>query len=278
MSRSTRPASALRELQRRLFALREQRNLSMGTLEARTGLSHGTVSAAFNGTRPPSERTLYALARALRTEVDPLLSLRARALDECETGPTASVAISTSGVSRARTLLLYAIQQIEESQPDRAIQSAERAIAIMEPIAARDPHQLPALATAQRVLATALHEAKAFEAARDVAADAALVYEDLNTSDAPELELERLEILQLIARLTLEIGDDLDLADRLINSILDGVSSYRSESGHDERTASIFLIAAASHHRLLIMTGREGEAEDLRARIIRLGIDLTDVP
>ncbi|MFF4694864.1 NACHT domain-containing protein [Streptomyces chattanoogensis] len=66
----------LAELALRLRTLRAQRGLQMGGLQQRTGLGRTTVSQALNGHRVPSEATLVALAKALGTDVEPLLALR----------------------------------------------------------------------------------------------------------------------------------------------------------------------------------------------------------
>lgn len=66
----------LAELALRLRTLRAQRGLQMGGLQHRTGLGRTTVSQALNGHKVPSEATLVALAKALGTEVEPLLALR----------------------------------------------------------------------------------------------------------------------------------------------------------------------------------------------------------
>ena len=78
---------ALAELKERLRSLRVQRRLSMAALPGRAGLGRTTVSQALNGTGMPSEATVVALASALKTDAEPLLRLRARALP-----PTARVA------------------------------------------------------------------------------------------------------------------------------------------------------------------------------------------
>ncbi|MFC6064322.1 NACHT domain-containing protein [Streptomyces ochraceiscleroticus] len=66
----------LAELALRLRTLRAQRGLQMGGLQQRTGLGRTTVSQALNGQVVPSEATLVALAKALGTDVEPLLALR----------------------------------------------------------------------------------------------------------------------------------------------------------------------------------------------------------
>ncbi|WP_030548916.1 NACHT domain-containing NTPase [Streptomyces albus] len=66
----------LAELALRLRTLRAQRGLQMGGLQQRTGLGRTTVSQALNGQVVPSETTLVALAKALGTDVEPLLALR----------------------------------------------------------------------------------------------------------------------------------------------------------------------------------------------------------
>ncbi|MGP4004408.1 NACHT domain-containing protein [Streptomyces sp. 8N706] len=66
----------LAELALRLRTLRAQRGLQMGGLQQRTGLGRTTVSQALNGHKVPSEDTLVALAKALSTDVEPLLALR----------------------------------------------------------------------------------------------------------------------------------------------------------------------------------------------------------
>ncbi|MEV7061081.1 NACHT domain-containing protein [Streptomyces microflavus] len=66
----------LAELASRLRTLRAQRGLQMGGLQQRTGLGRTTVSQALNGQALPSEATLVALAKALGTDVEPLLVLR----------------------------------------------------------------------------------------------------------------------------------------------------------------------------------------------------------
>ncbi|WP_256968765.1 helix-turn-helix domain-containing protein [Streptomyces sp. CS227] len=66
----------LAELALRLRTLRVQRGLQMGGLQQRTGLGRTTVSQALNGQMVPSESTLMALAKALGTDVGPLLALR----------------------------------------------------------------------------------------------------------------------------------------------------------------------------------------------------------
>jgi transcriptional regulator with XRE-family HTH domain/energy-coupling factor transporter ATP-binding protein EcfA2 len=66
----------LAELALRLRTLKAQRGLQMGGLLQRTGLGRTTVSQALNGHKVPSEATLVALAKALGTDVKPLLALR----------------------------------------------------------------------------------------------------------------------------------------------------------------------------------------------------------
>ncbi|MEU3084829.1 NACHT domain-containing protein [Streptomyces albidoflavus] len=66
----------LAELALRLRTLRMQRGLQMGGLQQRTRLGRTTVSQALNGQMVPSEATLMALAKALGTDVGPLLALR----------------------------------------------------------------------------------------------------------------------------------------------------------------------------------------------------------
>ncbi|MFF5001926.1 NACHT domain-containing protein [Streptomyces phaeochromogenes] len=78
---------ALAELKEQLRTLRVRRRLSMTALPLRAGLGRTTVSQALNGTGMPSEATVVALAAALKTDAEPLLRLRARALP-----PTARVA------------------------------------------------------------------------------------------------------------------------------------------------------------------------------------------
>ncbi|GAA3372500.1 NACHT domain-containing protein [Streptomyces antimycoticus] len=70
----------LAELALQLRHLRAQRGLQMGGLQQRTGLGRTTVSQALNGYKVPSEATLFALARALGTDVEPLLALRQAAM------------------------------------------------------------------------------------------------------------------------------------------------------------------------------------------------------
>ncbi|MFF3968083.1 NACHT domain-containing protein [Streptomyces griseorubiginosus] len=70
----------LAELALRLRTLRAQRGLQMGGLQQRTGLGRTTVSQALNGQVVPTEATLAALARALGTDVEPLLALREAAV------------------------------------------------------------------------------------------------------------------------------------------------------------------------------------------------------
>ncbi|MGW2057771.1 NACHT domain-containing protein [Streptomyces sp. NPDC001840] len=66
----------LAELAQRLRTLRAQQGLQVGGLQQRTGLGRTTVSQALSGHTLPSEATLVALAKALRTDVEPLLALR----------------------------------------------------------------------------------------------------------------------------------------------------------------------------------------------------------
>ncbi|WP_241720671.1 NACHT domain-containing protein [Streptomyces lydicus] len=66
----------LAELALKLRTLRAQRGLQMGGLQQRTGLGRTTVSQALNGQVVPTEATLAALAKALGTDVEPLLALR----------------------------------------------------------------------------------------------------------------------------------------------------------------------------------------------------------
>ncbi|MFI2511305.1 helix-turn-helix domain-containing protein [Streptomyces sp. NPDC018972] len=66
----------LAELALRLRTLRAQRGLQMGGLQQRTGLGRTTVSQAMNGQVVPAEATLVVLAKALGTDVEPLLALR----------------------------------------------------------------------------------------------------------------------------------------------------------------------------------------------------------
>ncbi|MGW0704166.1 transcriptional regulator [Streptomyces sp. NPDC002867] len=68
--------AALDELRRQLEAAREAKDRTKDWLEARTGLSHGTVSAAFSMTaRAPSKRTVRLLANALGLDPAPLVKL-----------------------------------------------------------------------------------------------------------------------------------------------------------------------------------------------------------
>ncbi|GAA0439865.1 NACHT domain-containing protein [Streptomyces luteireticuli] len=69
----------LAKLSLRLRILKAQRGLSMGGLQQRSSLGRTTVSQALNGSRLPSETTVVALARALGTQVEPLLALRQQA-------------------------------------------------------------------------------------------------------------------------------------------------------------------------------------------------------
>ncbi|MFD3312517.1 NACHT domain-containing protein [Streptomyces sp. NPDC058694] len=87
---------ALAELKERLRTLRVQRRLSMTALPGRAGLGRTTVSQALNGTGIPSEATVVALASALKTDAEPLLRLRARALP-----PAARVATADDSGSSA---------------------------------------------------------------------------------------------------------------------------------------------------------------------------------
>ncbi|WP_405945421.1 NACHT domain-containing protein [Streptomyces prunicolor] len=73
-------SAALDELKERLRRLRVERRLSMAGLEQRAELGHTTASRALNGATVPSEATVVALARALRTDAVPLLELRRQAL------------------------------------------------------------------------------------------------------------------------------------------------------------------------------------------------------
>lgn len=66
----------LSEIALRLRTLRAQRRLTMGGLQQRTGLGRTTLSQALNGQVVPTETTLVALAKALGTDVEPLLALR----------------------------------------------------------------------------------------------------------------------------------------------------------------------------------------------------------
>ncbi|MFJ3206254.1 helix-turn-helix domain-containing protein [Streptomyces sp. NPDC086989] len=52
----------------------------MGGLQQRTGLGRTTVSQALNGQVMPTEATLAALAKALGTDVGPMLALREAAV------------------------------------------------------------------------------------------------------------------------------------------------------------------------------------------------------
>lgn len=70
----------LAELASRLRILRAQRGLQIGGVLQRTGLGRTTVSQALNGHSVPSEATLVALAKALGTDVGPLLVLRQAAV------------------------------------------------------------------------------------------------------------------------------------------------------------------------------------------------------
>ncbi|MFE6713931.1 NACHT domain-containing protein [Streptomyces sp. NPDC057695] len=74
----------LAELAFRLRSLKAQRGLQMGGVLQRTGLGRTTVSQALNGRRVPSEGTLVALAKALGTDVEPLLTLREAAVPVLE--------------------------------------------------------------------------------------------------------------------------------------------------------------------------------------------------
>src|SRR5688500_11208992 len=70
----------LAELALRLRTLRAQRSLQVRGLERRTGLRRTTISQALNGRKVPTEATLVALAKALSTDVEPLLALRLAAV------------------------------------------------------------------------------------------------------------------------------------------------------------------------------------------------------
>ncbi|MGW7647125.1 tetratricopeptide repeat protein, partial [Streptomyces bobili] len=68
--------TALDELRRRLEEARESKDRAKDWLETRTGLSHGTVSAAFSpAARAPSKRTVRLLAKHLGLAPEPLLNL-----------------------------------------------------------------------------------------------------------------------------------------------------------------------------------------------------------
>ncbi len=67
------------QLALRLRTLRAQRRLSMSRLQYQSQLGKTTVSQALNGNLVPSEATVVALARALGTDVEPLLALRRQA-------------------------------------------------------------------------------------------------------------------------------------------------------------------------------------------------------
>lgn len=82
----------LAELALRLRTLRTQRGLQVGGLLLRTGLGRTTVSQALNGQGMPSEATLVALAKALGTDVEPLLALR-----QAAARPLVSRALRTPG-------------------------------------------------------------------------------------------------------------------------------------------------------------------------------------
>ncbi|WP_331741510.1 NACHT domain-containing protein (plasmid) [Streptomyces sp. NBC_00726] len=77
----------LTELALRLRTLRAQRGLQMGGLQQRTGLGRTTVSQALNGQVVPTEATLVALAKALGTDVEPLLALREAAVRQPDVSP-----------------------------------------------------------------------------------------------------------------------------------------------------------------------------------------------
>ncbi|MFI7503371.1 NACHT domain-containing protein [Streptomyces sp. NPDC049687] len=77
----------LAELALRLRTLRAQRGLQMGGLQQRTGLGRTTVSQALNGKMVPTEATLVALAKALSTDVGPLLALREAAWRQPDVSP-----------------------------------------------------------------------------------------------------------------------------------------------------------------------------------------------
>ncbi|MFE6365871.1 NACHT domain-containing protein [Streptomyces sp. NPDC057806] len=77
----------LAELALRLRTLRAQRGLQMGGLQQRTGLGRTTVSQALNGQVVPTEATLVALAKALCTDVGPLLALREAAWRQPDVSP-----------------------------------------------------------------------------------------------------------------------------------------------------------------------------------------------
>ncbi|WP_030556710.1 NACHT domain-containing protein [Streptomyces exfoliatus] len=66
----------LAELAFRLRTLKARKRLQIAGLVQRTGLGRTTVSLALNGQKVPSEATLVALAKALGTDVEPLLALR----------------------------------------------------------------------------------------------------------------------------------------------------------------------------------------------------------
>ncbi|MDW4910968.1 NACHT domain-containing protein [Streptomyces sp. ADMS] len=77
----------LAELAQRLRTLRAQRGLQMGGLQQRTGLGRTTVSQALNGQVVPTEATLVALAKALGTDVEPMLALREAAWRQSDVSP-----------------------------------------------------------------------------------------------------------------------------------------------------------------------------------------------
>ncbi|MFD6811955.1 helix-turn-helix domain-containing protein, partial [Streptomyces anthocyanicus] len=79
--------SPLGQLATLLRMLRVQRGLSVEGLRLRSGLGRTTVSQALNGTRVPSEATVVALARALKTDFGPLLALRRQACPKPVVGP-----------------------------------------------------------------------------------------------------------------------------------------------------------------------------------------------
>ncbi|MER8062592.1 MULTISPECIES: hypothetical protein [unclassified Streptomyces] len=78
------PLDALAELRVRMTAVREECGLNTrDALKSKSGLGNDTLNKAFNGSKPPSETTILALAKALEIrDPRPWLRLRAKAEQE----------------------------------------------------------------------------------------------------------------------------------------------------------------------------------------------------
>lgn len=136
---------ALVELKERLRLLRAQRRLSMAALERRAGLGHTTVSRALNGPTVPSEAALAVLARALGTEIAPLLALRRQALpptpdsEDTSSDPNADTDAAFEARYRRYVILRHgqlSVVGLDLSRPERACWPLDAAYLSLELAAA----------------------------------------------------------------------------------------------------------------------------------------------